>query len=128
MSGTDGNNHGIYFGVNYLKGKTGKIPVVYVSDEAHYSNYRLCDVQNLDVRLVKSNDMGQMVPEELENRSTPRALRSSSMPWGLPSKERLMTRRLSRRYWTVIPKYRYIGMSMRLFSADTCHLPNIAIW
>lgn len=24
MSGTDGNNHGIYFGVNYLKGKTGR--------------------------------------------------------------------------------------------------------
>lgn len=66
MSGTDGNNHGIYFGVNYLKNKTGKMPVVYVSDEAHYSNYRLCDVQNLDVRLVKSNDMGQMIPEELE--------------------------------------------------------------
>lgn len=66
MSGTDGNNHGIYYGVNYLKNKTGKMPVVYVSDEAHYSNYRLCDVQHLDVRLVKSNDMGQMIPEELE--------------------------------------------------------------
>lgn len=66
MSGTDGNNHGIYFGVNYLKKKTGKMPVVYVSDEAHYSNYRLCDVQHLDVRLVKSNEMGQMIPEELE--------------------------------------------------------------
>jgi len=67
MSGTDGNNHGIYFGVNYLRNKTGKMPVVYVSDEAHYSNYRLCDVQNLDVRLVKSDDMGQMIPSELEN-------------------------------------------------------------
>lgn len=66
MSGTDGNNHGIYFGVNYLKNKTGKMPVVYVSDEAHYSNYRLCDLQNLDVRLVKSDDMGRMIPEELE--------------------------------------------------------------
>ena len=66
MSGTDGNNHGLYFGVNYLKKKTGKMPVVYVSDEAHYSNFRLCDVQHLDVRLVKSNDMGQMIPSELE--------------------------------------------------------------
>ena len=36
-SGTDGNNHGIYFGANYLYNKTGKMPVVYVSDEAHYS-------------------------------------------------------------------------------------------
>ena len=39
MSGTDGNNHGIYFGVNCLKNETGQMPVVYVSDEAHYSNY-----------------------------------------------------------------------------------------
>ena len=66
MSGTDGNNHGMYFGVNYLKKKTGKMPIAYVSDEAHYSNYRLCDVQNLEVRMVKSNDMGQMIPEEFE--------------------------------------------------------------
>lgn len=49
-SGTDGNNHGIYFGANYLFNKTGKCPVVYVSDEAHYSNMRLCDLQNLEVR------------------------------------------------------------------------------
>lgn len=66
MSGTDGNNHGIYFGANYLKKKTGKRPVVYVSDEAHYSNYRLCDLQNLEVRLVKTDDMGRMIPEELD--------------------------------------------------------------
>ena len=66
MSGTDGNNHGIYFGVNYLKRKTGKMPVVYVSDEAHYSNYRLCDLQHLEVRLVKSDFMGRMVPDSLE--------------------------------------------------------------
>ncbi len=65
-SGTDGNNHGIYFGANYLFNKTGKRPVVYVSDEAHYSNMRLCDLQNLEVRLIKSDDMGRMIPEELE--------------------------------------------------------------
>lgn len=66
MSGTDGNNHGIYFGVNYMKRKTGRMPVVYVSDEAHYSNYRLCDLQHLEVRLVKSDSMGRMVPDSLE--------------------------------------------------------------
>lgn len=66
MSGTDGNNHGIYFGVNYLKKKTGKMPVAYVSDEAHYSNYRLCDVQNLDVQLIKSDEMGRMIADSLE--------------------------------------------------------------
>jgi len=66
MSGSDGNNHGIYFGRNYLKKKTGKEPVVYVSDEAHYSNFRLCDLQHLEVRMIKSNEMGQMIPDSLE--------------------------------------------------------------
>lgn len=65
-SGTDGNNHGIYFGANDLYNRTGKLPVVYVSDEAHYSNMRLCDLQHLDVRLIKSDPMGRMIPEELE--------------------------------------------------------------
>lgn len=65
-SGTDGNNHGIYFGVNYLRNTTGKTPIMYVSDEAHYSNMRLADLQNLDIKLVKSDDMGRMIPEELE--------------------------------------------------------------
>ena len=65
-SGTDGNNHGIYFGVKYLYNKTGKMPIVYVSDEAHYSNMRLCDLQNLDIRLIKTDEMGRMIPEELE--------------------------------------------------------------
>ena len=65
-SGTDGNNHGIYFGVNYLRNTTGKMPIMYVSDEAHYSNMRLADLQNLDLKLIKSDEMGRMIPEELE--------------------------------------------------------------
>ncbi|MBP5497781.1 MAG: aminotransferase class V-fold PLP-dependent enzyme [Muribaculaceae bacterium] len=65
-SGTDGNSHGIYFGANYLYNKTGQEPIVYVSDEAHYSNMRLAHLQNLDMRLVKSDKMGRMIPEELE--------------------------------------------------------------
>jgi len=65
-SGTDGNNHGIYFGVNDLYNRTGKMPIVYVSDEAHYSNMRLCDLQHLDIKLIKSDPMGRMIPEELE--------------------------------------------------------------
>lgn len=65
-SGTDGNNHGIYFGANVLFNQTGKKPVVYVSDEAHYSNMRLCDLQNLDLKLIKSDAMGRMIPEALE--------------------------------------------------------------
>ena len=66
MCGTDGNNHGIYFGVGYLKNKTGRMPIVYVSDEAHYSNLRLCDLQHLDVRVIASDDMGRMRPDALE--------------------------------------------------------------
>ena len=65
-SGTDGNNHGIYFGANDLYNRTGKMPIVYVSDEAHYSNMRICDLQNLEVKLIKSDPMGRMIPEELE--------------------------------------------------------------
>jgi len=65
-SGTDGNNHGIYFGANDLYNRTGKPAIVYVSDEAHYSNMRLCDLQHLEVKLIKSDAMGRMIPEELE--------------------------------------------------------------
>ena len=65
-SGTDGNNHGIYFGANDLYNRTGKQAVVYVSDEAHYSNMRLCDLQHLEVKLIKSDAMGRMIPDELE--------------------------------------------------------------
>lgn len=65
-SGTDGNNHGIYFGAKMLANTTGLKPIVYVSDEAHYSNMRLCDLQNLDLKLIGSDEMGRMIPEELE--------------------------------------------------------------
>ena len=70
-SGTDGNNHGIYFGANDLYNRTGKPAIVYVSDEAHYSNMRLCDLQNLEVKLIKSDPMGRMIPEELEKALDP---------------------------------------------------------
>lgn len=70
-SGTDGNNHGIYFGVNCLYAQTGKMPVFYVSDEAHYSNARLADLQNLDICFIPSDTMGRMIPEELEKRINP---------------------------------------------------------
>ena len=66
FSGTDGNNHGIYFGSKYLEKKTHQKPVVYVSDAAHYSNMRLADLQNLDLVLVPSDEHGCMIPEEFE--------------------------------------------------------------
>ena len=66
FSGTDGNNHGIYFGSKYLEKTTQKKPIVYVSDAAHYSNMRLADLQNLDLVLVPSDEHGKMLPEEFE--------------------------------------------------------------
>ena len=66
FSGTDGNSHGIYFCSKYLEKMTKKKPVLYVSDAAHYSNMRLADLQNLDLVLVKSDEHGRMIPEELE--------------------------------------------------------------
>lgn len=65
-SGTDGNNHGIYFGAKYLEKITQKKPVVYVSDAAHYSNMRLADLQNLELVLVPADEHGRMIPEEFE--------------------------------------------------------------
>jgi len=65
-SGTDGSNHGIYFGSKYLEKKTQKKPVVYVSDAAHYSIIRIADLQNLDFVIVPSDEHGCMIPEELE--------------------------------------------------------------
>ena len=71
FSGTDGNNHGIYFGAKYLEKKTGQKPVVYVSDSAHYSNGRLADLQNLELALIPSDVHGRMIPEELEKALIP---------------------------------------------------------
>ena len=65
-SGTDGNNHGIYFGVKYLEKMTGQKPVMYVSKDAHYSNIRLADLQNLDTVVIPTDEHGRMIPEEFE--------------------------------------------------------------
>ena len=71
FSGTDGNNHGIYFGANYLEKKTQKKPIVYVSDAAHYSSMRLADLQNLELRLIPSDVHARMIPEELKKAIVP---------------------------------------------------------
>lgn len=71
FSGTDGNNHGLYFGTQYLKAKTGKMPIVYVSEEAHYSIKRLADVQNLELKLIPADAMGRMATDEFEKALDP---------------------------------------------------------
>ncbi len=71
FSGTDGNNHGVYFGAKYLEKKTKKKPVMYVSDSAHYSSRRLADLQNLDMVLIPSDVHGAMIPEALDKMLVP---------------------------------------------------------
>lgn len=64
-SGTDGNMHGIYFGAKKLQKETGMLPIVYISKEAHYSSLRICDVQNLEARMIDHDDLGRMDPDSL---------------------------------------------------------------
>lgn len=59
-SGTDGNNHGIYFGVKYLQSLSDIKPVLYVSEQAHYSIKKLGDLQNLEMRFIPADTMGQI--------------------------------------------------------------------
>ncbi len=70
-SGTDGNMHGIYYGAKKLQNETGMLPIVYVSKEAHYSSFRICDVQNLEVRLIDYDEQGRMDPESLRKNIDP---------------------------------------------------------
>jgi histidine decarboxylase len=72
FSGTDGNNHGIYFGVKYLLAKTKMRPVVYVSAEAHYSIKKLADLQNLEMKIIPTDKMGLMDIPEFEKALNPR--------------------------------------------------------
>lgn len=58
--GTDGNNHGIYFGVHVLSAQSRLPPLVYVSEDAHYSIKRLADLQQLEMRQIPANVTGEM--------------------------------------------------------------------
>ncbi|MFA5181164.1 MAG: aminotransferase class V-fold PLP-dependent enzyme [Syntrophales bacterium] len=71
-SGTDGNNHGIYFGVKYLLAKTKKRPIIYVSEEAHYSIKKLADLQNLELKLIPADKMGHMLIPAFEKALDPK--------------------------------------------------------
>jgi len=70
-SGTDGNNHGMYFGRKSLQAKSRLAPVIYVSTEAHYSIKKLADVQNSELRLIKATEMGQMDIGDFERQLDP---------------------------------------------------------
>lgn len=70
-SGTDGNNHGIYFGRHYLEDVTDMVPILYVSTESHYSNMRLAELQQMEVRLIDTDEMGAMIPESFREALDP---------------------------------------------------------
>ncbi len=70
-SGTDGNMHGIYFGAKKLQKETGMLPIVYISKEAHYSSSRICDVQNLETRMIDYDNLGRMDPNSLRENIDP---------------------------------------------------------
>jgi len=70
-SGTDGNMHGIYFGAKKLQKETGMLPLVYISKEAHYSSSRICDVQNLETRMIDYDANGRMDPESFRENLDP---------------------------------------------------------
>jgi len=71
MSGTDGNMHGMYFGVKQLLAQTKMLPICYVSEEAHYSIKKLADLQNLELRLIKADESGKMIISEFEKALDP---------------------------------------------------------
>jgi histidine decarboxylase len=70
-SGTDGNNHGMYFGKKVLQAQSDVPPIAYVSEEAHYSIKKLADVQGLELRLIKADPMGRMELADFEARLDP---------------------------------------------------------
>jgi histidine decarboxylase len=70
-SGTDGNQHGVYFGRKHLQSKSDQAPVLYVSKEAHYSIKKIADVQNVELRLIQATAMGQMDMADFDRQLDP---------------------------------------------------------
>ncbi len=64
-SGTDSNMHGMYMGRTLLKGRTGLIPKVYFTKEAHYSIQILSDVLGLKRVIVETGPDSGMDADDL---------------------------------------------------------------
>ena len=62
-SGTDGNMHASYYGSKMLQN-----PIVYASDQAHFSIQRITESQNLELKLIKSDLMGCMSSKDFEEK------------------------------------------------------------
>ncbi len=70
--GSDGNMHGIYFGRKALAQQCPNLqPILYVSEEAHYSVKKLGDIQNIETRTIRAHKMGQMDVEDFAAKLDP---------------------------------------------------------
>ena len=69
--GTDGNMYGVYFGRKALSAKSARSPILYVSDEAHYSVKKLGDIQNIETRTISAYENGQMDVADFERKLDP---------------------------------------------------------
>jgi histidine decarboxylase len=67
-SGTDSNMHGLYMGRTILKNRTGLVPKIYFTKEAHYSIQILRDLLLLDWVEVGTTPDGSMDVESLARR------------------------------------------------------------
>lgn len=67
-SGTDSNMHGLYMGRTLLKGRTGKLPKVYFTQETHYSIQILQDLLGLEAVLVQTLADGSMDAQDLRQK------------------------------------------------------------
>jgi histidine decarboxylase len=67
-SGTDSNMHGLYFGRTILKGRTGVLPKIYFTKEAHYSVQILSDLLGLEWVEVATLADGSIDPVDLEDK------------------------------------------------------------
>lgn len=65
-SGTDSNMHGLYMGRTILKSRTGVMPKIYFTREAHYSIQILRDLLHLEWVVVGTNQDGSMDVDDLE--------------------------------------------------------------
>lgn len=65
-SGTDSNMHGLYMGRTILKSRTGVMPKIYFTREAHYSIQILRDLLHLDWVVVATRPDGGMDTDDLE--------------------------------------------------------------
>ena len=67
-SGTDSNMHGIYIGRTLLQSRTGIMPKIYFTCDAHYSTQILSNLRNLDRIIVKTSSNGSMDINDLERK------------------------------------------------------------